>query len=414
MKSYKKSIFALFFMLPFLGFAQEGKQIKLKISGFVSAESMFDTRKTVNSREGEVVLYPARPEYDDNGEDLNDRSEFFMTSIHSRLNVGISGFEAFGAKGSAAIQGDFVGTSTEKTGLFRLRHAFVKLDWGKDELLAGKYWHPMFVTSSFPNVLHWGAGLPFNVLGRAPQFRYTRELSKNSYFMIAALSQLDFNSPGPDGASSKYVQQAGIPELTGQLKVEVAKGLSLGATAGYKYLKPLTENVNGLKTDERLGSYHMNGWMTLKTPKMVWNLQGIYGQNLYNFVMLGGYGVKKVNANGDYEYTNIKTSSLWSDVYTTQGKVRYGFYAGYTRNLGADDDLAMKDGSFVGLWSRGADIDYVYQLAPRVEFHSGKMMIGTQVFYTAAAYGDTKTNGRVENSAEVGSTRFMIHLKYNF
>ena len=72
MKSFKKSIFTLFFMLPFLGLAQEGKQIKVKISGFVSAESMFDTRKTVNSREGEVVLYPARPDYDANGEECAD------------------------------------------------------------------------------------------------------------------------------------------------------------------------------------------------------------------------------------------------------------------------------------------------------------------------------------------------------
>jgi len=34
----------------------------------------------------------------------------FMTTIHSRLNVGVTGFEAFGAKGTATIQGDFVGT----------------------------------------------------------------------------------------------------------------------------------------------------------------------------------------------------------------------------------------------------------------------------------------------------------------
>lgn len=409
----KKLLLIALSLMPLASFAQKKEDIKVKLSGFVSAEAIFDTRKTVNAREGEVLLYPAAKDYDINGEDLNDRSELFMTSIHSRLNVGVTGFQAFGAKGSATIQGDFVGTSNDKSGLFRLRHAFVKLDWGKDELLVGKYWHPMFVTSCFPKVQHWGGGIPFNVLGRAPQFRYTRKFDKG-YAMIAALSELDFKSPGPDGANVKYVQQASIPELSAQVKYDFAKGFTLGATAGVKFLKPMIENPLGAKTDEMLSSVQMNAWMTVKSDKLVWNLHTIYGQNMYNFVMLGGYGVKNVKANGDYEYTNITTQSIWSDVYTTTGNVRYGLFAGYTKNLGASDDLATDVNGFVGLYSRGSDIDYVYQFGPRVEWYSGKFMIGTQALYTAAAYGTTQVNGKVADSSEVGSARFMVHLKYSF
>ncbi|PXY01080.1 hypothetical protein DF185_10530 [Marinifilum breve] len=409
----KKLLVIALSLLPLASFAQKKEDIKVKLSGFVSAEAIFDTRKTVNAREGEVILYPAAKDYDINGEDLNDRSELFMTSIHSRLNVGVTGFQAFGAKGSATIQGDFVGTSNDKSGLFRLRHAFVKLDWGKDELLVGKYWHPMFVTSCFPKVQHWGGGIPFNVLGRAPQFRYTRKFDKG-YAMIAALSELDFKSPGPDGANVKYVQQASIPELSAQVKYDFAKGFTLGATAGVKFLKPMIENPLGTKTDEMLSSVQMNAWMTVKSDKVVWNLHTIYGQNMYNFVMLGGYGVKNVKANGDYEFTNITTQSIWSDVYTTTGNVRYGLFAGYTKNLGASDDLATDANGFVGLYSRGSNIDYVYQFGPRVEWYSGKFMIGTQALYTAAAYGTTQVNGKVSDSSEVGSARFMVHLKYSF
>lgn len=409
----KKIYLFLLGLLPLAGMAQNTDELKVKLSGFVSAEAIFDSRKTVNARDGEVLLYPAAKSYDIDGEDLNDRSELFMTTIHSRLNVGVTGFNAFGAKGSATIQGDFVGTANNQSGLFRLRHAFVKLNWEKDELLVGKFWHPMFVTSCFPKVQHWGGGLPFNVLGRAPQFRYTRKLDKG-YVFIAALSELDFKSPGPDGASAKYVQQASIPELSGQIKYDVAKGFTLGATAGYKFLKPMVENPLGRKTDELLTSYQMNAWMTVKSDKVVWNLHGIYGQNMYNFVMLGGYGVKNVKSNGDYEYTNIKTSSIWSDIYTTQGSTRYGFFAGYTKNLGADDNLAMSGSDFVGLYSRGSNIDNVFQFGPRVEWHSGKFMIGTQALYTAAAYGTTQDNGKVTDSDYVGSARFMVHLMYAF
>lgn len=410
----KKLILSLLVLLPFLSMGQQKEnKVKIKIGGFVSAETFMDSRKTVNSREGDVLLWPAAKDLDANGDDINGDPEFFMTAIHSRLNVGISGFEAFGAQGSAAIQGDFVGTSTARTGLFRLRHAFIKLDWGKDELLAGKYWHPMFVLPCNPHILHWGGGIPVNVLGRAPQMRYTRQLGGKSYFLIAALSQLDFASPGPDGASSKYVQQSAIPEITGQICWNATKGFTMGATAGFKSLKPHLVNANGLKSSERLGSYHMNAWMTLKSDKLAWSVQSIYGQNMSNFVMLGGYGVKNVKANGDYEYTNIKTGSLWTDLYKPTGNVRYGLYAGYTKNMGADDDLIMEDGKYV-MWSRGGNIDHVYQVAPRLEFHSGKMMVGTSIIYTAAAYGTTLASGKVDNAKEVGNTRLTLHLKYSF
>ncbi|MCZ4695059.1 hypothetical protein [Ancylomarina euxinus] len=393
----------------------EEKKVSVKLSGFVAAESYFDTRKTVNSREGAILLYPANELLDSEGNDLNDRSEFFMTTVQSRLRATVSGFEAFGAQGSAVIEGDFVGTSNDKTGLFRLRHAFIKLDWEKDQLIAGKFWHPMFVPSAYPNVLHWGAGLPFGLLNRAPQLRYTRKLNTNTTLSFAALSEMDFKSTGPDGISEKYAQQSSIPEFTAQVKTNLSKGVEAGFTAGYKTIMPLTVNSNGVKTDEKLGSYYFNTWLGMTGKKLKWNLQGIYGQNMYNFVMIGGYGVKNVKANGDYEYTNISTMSLTSDLYTTTGNVRYGFNLGYSKNLGAADDLAKgSNDKFIGLYSRGSNIDYLYQISPRIEFLSGKMKFGGEIIYTGAAYGTTQIDGTVVNTDLVSSTRVLLHVKYTF
>ena len=394
--------------------AQE-KKVKVKLSGFVAAESYFDTRKTVNSRDGAILLYPANELLDSEGNDLNDQSSFFMTTVQSRLRAAVSGFEAFGAKGSAVIEGDFVGTSNASTGLFRLRHAFVKLDWEKDQLLAGKFWHPMFVPSAFPRVLHWGAGIPFGLLNRAPQLRYTRKIDGNTTLSFAALSEMDFKSTGPDGASAKYAQQSSIPEFTAQVKTNLAKGIEAGFTAGYKSIMPLTVNMNGIKTEEKLGSYYFNTWLGLTGKKLKWNLQGIYGQNMYNFVMIGGYGVKNVKANGDYEYTNISTMNLTSDLFTTTGNIRYGLNLGYSKNLGAEDDLAKgSDDKFIGLYSRGSNIDHLYQIAPRIEFLSGKMKFGGEIIYTGAAYGTTQIDGTVAETDLVSSTRLLLHVKYTF
>ncbi|WP_321310699.1 hypothetical protein [Marinifilum fragile] len=411
MKTLKFLLPALLICFGSLAKAQE--KVNVKIKGFVAAETYFDTRKTVNAREGAILLYPAPESLDLEGNDLNDRSEFFMTTIQSRLNATVSGFEAFGAKGTAVLEGDFVGTTNDKSGLLRLRHAFIKLDWEKDQLLAGKYWHPMFIESAFPRVLHWGAGVPFGLLNRAPQLRYTRKFS-NSKLSFALLSELDFKSTGPEGANVKYTQQSSIPEISSRFETKLSNTFSTGLTLGYRTLMPLTVNSAGIKTDEKLGSYYMNYWLGITGKKFKWNIQSIYGQNMYNFTMIGGYGVKNVKSNGDYEYTNIKTWNLTSDIFTTTGNVRYGFNAGYSANLGADDDLAKNGDSFVGLYSRGSNIDYLYQLAPRIEFLAGKMIIGGEIIHTGAAYGTTQVDGKVGNSDLVNSTRFLLHFKYAF
>jgi hypothetical protein len=92
-------------------------------------------------------------------------------------------------------------------------------------------------------------------------------------------------------------------------------------------------------------------------------------------------------------------------LYTTTGNVRYGLNAGYSKNLGAEDDLEKEDGSFVGLYILGSNIDYLYQVAPRVEFLAGKIKIGGEIIYTGAAYGTTQLDGTVADSDVVSSTR---------
>ena len=51
----------------------------------------------------------------------------------------------------------------------------------------------------------------------------------------------------------------------------------------------------------------------------------------------------------------------------TKGKkVQFGLFGGYTQNLGAEDDINGNT------FARGANIDYVYRVSPRVVFIAGK------------------------------------------
>ena len=110
--------------------AQEKEESKfgVKISGFVKNDFFWDSRQTVAAREGHFLLWP-QPEFiDENGEDINAKASFNFLAIQSRLTGTITGPDAFGAKTSGLIEGDFFAQANAHIDLFRLRHAFVKLN----------------------------------------------------------------------------------------------------------------------------------------------------------------------------------------------------------------------------------------------------------------------------------------------
>ena len=84
--------------------------------------------------------------------DINASADLHMLNIQTRLKGDISGPDAFGAKTSGVIEAEFYGTSELDVNGFRLRHAYVKMDWQKTNLLVGQYWHPLFPAESFPEL----------------------------------------------------------------------------------------------------------------------------------------------------------------------------------------------------------------------------------------------------------------------
>ena len=128
----RKNLFILLLaiILPALSFAQDTK-FGIKFSGFVKTDIYWDTRQTVSVREGQFMLYPANEKLDADGNDINAKANFNMLSIQTRLRGTITGPDALGAKTSGVIEGAFFGNINTDINGFRLRHAFVKLDWGK-------------------------------------------------------------------------------------------------------------------------------------------------------------------------------------------------------------------------------------------------------------------------------------------
>lgn len=383
----------------------------VKLSGFVSTEAIFDSRKVVAARDGDVILYPAPILYDDNGVDINAKGEFSFLSIHSRLRAKAGGVNLWGGKLSGLIEFDFVGTSNPAIGLVRMRHAMAQLDYDKTSILFGQYWHPMFVTSCYPEISSWGAAAPISVLSRNPQIRVTHQFSEKFRGALAALSQFDFKSSGPNGASNVYLRQSYMPEFDAHLEYGKKGKSVIGLVAGTKKIVPRQLNAAGNVVDEGLRTNHALAYTTLKFKPVRVKLQAMYAQNGSDMLLLGGYGVSDINTQRDeYSYTPISTLNYWTEIITQGSKVSFGLFAGIANQLGSAD--AINDGNAV--YARGSNLDYVARIAPRIITGTKDVTVMLELNQTYAAYGDADIFYKVTNTESVGNTRLQLHVKYKF
>lgn len=413
-----KRVLLLFLILASSIFAQQKSEnaFGIKLKGYVKTDVMYDSRQTVAVREGHLLLYPAGENPDQDGKDINDVATFNMLAVQTRLTGVITAPDVFGAKTTGIIEAAFFGHSDADVNGFRLRHAFLKLAWENASLLIGQYWHPMFITEVFPGTISFNTGMPFQPFSRNPQIKYTYGI-KNFSVSVTALTQRDFSNTGPAGGSSSYLRNSGMPIMDITVKYKT-KNLVAGVGVNYKTLLPrqydtlvdTLYNENKFITDAKISSISAMGFAKVVINDLAIKAEGVYGENLTDLVMLGGYAVSKVDNNGFVtEYTNIKTMSAWMDL--TYGKsLQVGLFAGYTKNLGADDNIIAKDKiqDEKSYYSRGNDIASVMRISPRVQYSAGKTRYAAEVEYTAADYGIPDLKGVVKNTATVANLRLLF------
>lgn len=397
-------------------FSQQNAEPKFGInfSGFVKTDIFYDTRQTISLREGHFALYPADELLDKTGADINAKSNFNILSIQTRLLGKITAPDAFDAKTSGLIEGEFFGTSEGDANGFRLRHAFVKLDWEKLSLLIGQTWHPMFVTEVFPGVVSFNTGVPFQPFSRNPQVRLTANIG-NISIQGAAISQRDFQSFGPsssDGAavqSSSFLRNSALPNLNLQTSFKLNENIA-GIGVDYKKLTPRLSTAKKIKTTETIRSRAINLFAKVSNSGFTFKTNAVYGENLADLTMLGGYAAVRNDTVTDLqEYTNLSSYSVWGEL--TYGKeIEYGLFVGLTKNLGATENVNNK------IYGRGNNIDKVVRISPRVQWTSGKTKISTELEYTTAVYGTIAYAKKaiVENTHSVSNLRILVAAFYYF
>jgi hypothetical protein len=385
---------------------QVEQTIALKISGFVKTDYWVDSRTVVASREDLFLLYPANRMPDLEGRDLQGDPVFNFTAITSRIAAHISGPPAFGAETSGLIEADFSGVTNADINGFRLRHAYMKLEWERVELLLGQWWHPMFSVDVVPSVVSLNTGAPFQPFIRNPQVSLGLKQGR-SRFVLAAIAQRDNSSDGPRGVSPEYLRQSPFPNVHLQW-IYSGSGLTGGLAADYKKLRPRFVTDSFLKTSQGISSYALMGYLRFR--RNGWDLMGktIYGQNLSEHLLMGGYAERFISpAGGHVEYVALNHLMAWGNV-LYGNRIRGGFFAGWSRNYGAAHEISGKS------YGRGHDIAYVYRLSPSVVITSGRISLATELEWTVAAYGTPDSRGKVMDAKEVGNLRLLFTGMYFF
>ncbi len=399
-----------------------GENVSVKFGGFARADYYLDTRKGKEAVDGLFYLWPEAVKEDADGKDMNALVNNNLSATATRFTALFSGPEALKAKTSGYFEFDF---TAGNSGYVLFRQAWVKLDWPKSSLLIGRNWHPL-QGPVVPSTVSLNYGTPFNIFCRGEQIRYTHKIGTIT-ILAATFWQAGHASFGPNitngdpEQSLRFLRNAVLPDLN--LQLHYANGnFTTGLMGHYKKLKPReytsgTVTVNGApvkktyKTNETVGSFALATFGQYKTGKFVAKGNVMYGQNLAEMMMPGGYARLTYDAaTGKETYSVSSAITSWLNL-TYGEKVRWGIYGGYQKNLGYMDVLDPNVAKFYG---RSPEIASVWRLAPSITYTAGRMLFQFEGEITTASYGTINyaKKGKVEDAK--GVTNYRLGLSTSF
>lgn len=434
-----------------------------KVYGFVRNYFAFDSRESVSGT-GDLYNYMPKDELWNQTEaeaavsgvpreDLNAQSTFRFLSLTTRIGLDIKGYKWRGTEFGGKIEADFYAGLSKVTGQthavsgvaqFRLRQAYLTLAWdslrmGKDfariDLLMGQAWHPM--AADLCDAIALNSGAPFGPFSRTPQVKMDARLGQFITLTASALWQMQYNSTGPEGQSAEYMLYGMTPEAYLGLSVHTG-GFLMRAGADVLSIKPRhlgtvvgnAGNEVKVKVNDRITTASPFLYLQYKQGEFSIKAKSIFAEAGEHMNLNGGYGVKKVNADGSWEYTPTRTSSSWiSIVYGGKvgaqedkhpQKLQGILFGGFVQSLGTKDALATKaDGSLYGFYyPRVNNMNCMWRLSPTLVWSIGKFQLGCEYEITSVHYGRGGINaatGLADKDLHwVTNHRVQLMTKYNF
>lgn len=397
-------------------FAQK-KGFDYKFYGQVRTDLFYNTRSNSETVDGLFYMYPLDENLDPNGHDLNGVGNGNFYTLYTRLGVDVTGPMLGKAKTSAKVEVDFRGSGTIYS-LFRIRHVYFNLDWGKSALLVGQTWHPLYGDVA-PEILNLNMGAPYQPFSRAPQIRY-RFTSNNFMLTAAAIWQSQYlsvgpktNKPGENSTqkSQEFMKKSCVPEF--YLGVDYKRpGLIAGAGLHVSSITPRTQS----ETEDAV--YFVNERVTgisgeahVKYTKENWlvSAKTVLGTNLTQTSTVGGYGITSIDeVTGKQQYSPLRTSSTWVNVAYGK-KWRPALFFGYLKNLGATKEVPY------GALGTGTTLDQLFTGTAELTYNIPHWKFGAEYSLCNAWYGDEfDAKAKAINSHSILNHRIVLVALFQF
>lgn len=397
-------------------FAQK-KGFDYKFYGQVRTDLFYNTRSNSETVDGLFYMYPLDENLDPNGHDLNGVGNGNFYTLYTRLGVDVTGPMLGKAKTSAKVEVDFRGSGTTYS-LFRIRHVYFNLDWGKSALLVGQTWHPLYGDVA-PEILNLNMGAPYQPFSRAPQIRY-RFTSNNFMLTAAAIWQSQYlsvgpktNKPGENSTrkSQEFMKKSCVPEF--YLGVDYKRpGLIAGAGLHVSSITPRTQS----ETEDAV--YFVNERVTgisgeahVKYTKENWlvSAKTVLGTNLTQTSTVGGYGITSIDeVTGKQQYSPLRTSSTWVNVAYGK-KWRPALFFGYLKNLGATKEVPY------GALGTGTTLDQLFTGTAELTYNIPHWKFGAEYSLCNAWYGDEfDAKAKAINSHSILNHRIVLVALFQF
>ncbi len=393
-------------------------EIGFKPFGFVAADLFYDSRQVFGARDNFALLWPLRVLPDIYGNDINAHPQGNLTAIQTRIGITAEQPWFKDWKISGTIEGDFLGIIESTTGDYRIRHAFVLLEIPTWSILAGQWWHPLWVIDCFPDTISYNNGSPMEPQAREPQLRFDYK-AEHAEIILAALGQGDFGSIGPEGSSNVYIRNACVPNFHAQLKYYFTPEYLVGGALDYLRLVPEIVTEANVATNNAVNSIIAEVFAAINKKKYQIRTKVVYGQNANDQLMISGFAVETQDPVTQIQtYTPTAAIAAWIDMAYWFGKdltQSVGLFIGGTKNLGAGKPLYIDPETNQPIvYTYDPTLGYVWRVEPRYRYKTKAYQIGLELEITSAGFGELNRCAAVPHTTAATNVRVLFEILYFF
>ena len=427
MKKLILSFFALAALSTAL-LAQNETPAKFKLYGFIRNYAIFDSREVKAGTEDLYFYMPVAENKLANGTDLNATPSFRLLSLTTRLGLDVSGYQFGSMKLNGKVEADFY-CKSGSTAILRLRQAYIGLTWdklGKNAensflLTIGQTWHPM--AADMPHIVNLETGAPFNPFNRSPQIMANYSFGKKVTLTAGAIYGMQYLPVGPTSnddlkvtKSANYMKYGLIPEIYAGITLKPTSSFTAKVGANLFTIKPRWKDGLGPLSDRLITvSPFVFLQYTGKNGLQI-RAKSIFAQAGEHMNLLTGYGVSKINNDGSWEYTPMRsTASFISAQYGKKWQVMG--MIGYMRLLGTSEDLIDTD----HYWFNNSGVSNIRQMfraTPTLAYNLGKLTLAIEYNLTGVQFGAKSSmdaKGLVQDNLHwVLNHRILTMAKFTF